>query len=368
MIETKAEKKNTWLEFFSDQNVRFPKKPKLIQGISIYEAPYGLGIQMRGGPNKIVIRGKNSTAVFSSLKPILDDGNKTVDQIFDDLSNTYEQNDIASVLRILHANSLLTSEEGSEENTSILVPITQLDYYNRVIGKTGFNRSSQEVFEIVAKTKVLLLLSENMIAPILTCMNMAGFKHIGLFGEGSLQDHISGNLLNFVNTKELSADSILENFQNKISDYQFIVLGIENPSTDFLLTVNSICLHENKPLIFITKKINTYEIGPYVSPYRSACYSCYTLRKNSYNEDAIHENVYQDDLTAKKRLSDNTIKGDDVLSTLVSAGFMLTEFVKIITGYAYPTLVNQVVEYDSLDGQFVYKRIMRVPGCPACSR
>lgn len=48
-MEEKNKQLNILQQFFSDKNANFPRQPKLVNGIRVYEAPKGLGIQFRGG-------------------------------------------------------------------------------------------------------------------------------------------------------------------------------------------------------------------------------------------------------------------------------------------------------------------------------
>ena len=105
MIST-AIQENIWQKFFTDPNIRFPAKPMLIREIGVYHAPNGLGIQFRGGPKKLVIRGKGTDQLFTALRTVMD-GNNTLEAIFNILQTDYDGNDIASILKILHAHSLL---------------------------------------------------------------------------------------------------------------------------------------------------------------------------------------------------------------------------------------------------------------------
>ncbi len=68
-------------EFFWDVNVKFPQAPKLVEGIRVYVAPNGLGIQFRGSSERVAIKGKRSIVLWEWLSRLLN-GEYTLDDIF----------------------------------------------------------------------------------------------------------------------------------------------------------------------------------------------------------------------------------------------------------------------------------------------
>lgn len=62
------------------KNVNFPYQPKLVNGIHVYEAPKGLGIQFRGGTEKFLIKGTEAYQIWGYLKNVLD-GKHTLEEI-----------------------------------------------------------------------------------------------------------------------------------------------------------------------------------------------------------------------------------------------------------------------------------------------
>lgn len=78
----KEKQLNILHQFFSDKNVHFPHFPKLVDGIHVYEAPKGLGIQFRGGAEKFLIKGADAYKIWKYLKPLLD-GTHRLEDIID---------------------------------------------------------------------------------------------------------------------------------------------------------------------------------------------------------------------------------------------------------------------------------------------
>lgn len=356
---------------FLDKNVRFPKKPKLIKEIGVYDAPYGLGVQFRGGAKKLVIRGKEASKLFQALNKVMD-GKNSLEDIIDVLDVDYDINDISSMLKILHAHNLLTAAEINAVNDPVNVNDVQLNYYNRVKGYTGFHQTGQDIQQAIQCSKILLIGSENLIPAILTQLELIGFKSVGLCYSAQ-KSHVDYSqyfnqkfLINSDITNQHETD-ILNHLNLKIDDYQYVIMAFENPNRHFLTSLNDFCIAKNKPSIFFSLIENNFEIGPFVLPRGSACFTCSVLRKNSYNEDGLFENIYQDGLSESNKLYDNQIIGIDLLATNIAAGVLVAEFSKIVASYSSPELLNTIIEYDALNGKFNHAEIIRVPGCPSCS-
>lgn len=359
------EKNAKWKNFFQDPNVRFPEKPRLLNEIHIYEAPYGLGVQFNGGPHPLIIRGKNVGEIFSALKQRMD-GALGWEQLVLDLSKDFEIDEVIHVLRILQANSLL--RDGVGTNGEVENPQTQ--YYNRVLGRSGFLKKGSDVYRIISSVK-LLLLSEGMMAELLLeHLLRVGFKaeNLTLFVLSDVNRDIiekMGVKLNLLDQSSIKACEA--NLQKIVGSYRFVISALPNPSDWFVNSLNRIAIIENVPTFYLSKQKEFFEIGPYVIPKRTSCIFCKTMRSNSYNEDAPIENSYQDLLKEKQMVIGDSAKGDDYISTLAATSIFLGEVVKVISGYAANGLINGSYSYDIINGFMKKQMILRIPGCPECN-
>jgi hypothetical protein len=361
-----------WNEFFLDQNVRFPKLPRLLDGISIYDAPYGLGIQFRGGPKKLVINGKSSSELFNVLRGKLN-GEKSLDSIFEEISVDHDVNEAATILKLLHAHNLLTDASAAALPQSADVPSTQLAYFERIAGRTAFNANGSDIARLLVNAKVLLIASEGLIPSFLLNLGIAGFRNVGLLhcptagAETDFGAYYPHTLMTHTSFAGMNDSETLNLLHTKADDYQYVIVGLENPSRSFLTMINDFCIARNMPVVFLALNANNFEIGPYVVPKGSSCYTCSVLRMNSYNQDALFENIYHDGLTENKYPIDKEIKGMDPVASNIATGLLVSDFARIVSGYSLPSLVNNITEYDILSGSIVTYPVMRVPGCLSCS-
>lgn len=368
-------KPTLWSEFFLDPNVRFPEYPKLIEGISIYDAPYGLGIQFRGGPKKLIIKGKFASEIFTDLKEKIT-GTFSLEQLLNDVGSRHDINEVATILKLLHAHNLLINAAiSSPTNTSpYQFSKNQVAFFSRTIGRTGFQVKGEDAAQTILNSKILLIASDGLIPSLMYNLDLAGFPNIGLFyysriadAESNFQQFFPNPLLTNTNISKLDEQKILNILHTKAEDYQYIVVAFENPSQSFLISINEFCINRNIPAIFIVAFENSFQIGPFVVPKASACYTCSVLRMNSYNNDSVYDNIFQDNLTKLNIIVDKDIVGFDQISVNIATGILIGDLTKIVTGHSLPMLVNQVLLYDSIGGLFNQCPLIRVPGCSSCS-
>ena len=162
-MEDKSMKNNILNQFFADKNVNFPRQPKLVNGIHVYEAPKGLGIQFRGGTEKFLVKGADTYQIWVYLK---------IDRV-----------NIASFLKTLHSYHLLEPNafvKGSPiEMLFDLFSEKQAQYYDRVVPQSGLNKCGEDVLKRIRNCKVLLIANE-VLAPLVSYqMQMAGFQDMG---------------------------------------------------------------------------------------------------------------------------------------------------------------------------------------------
>lgn len=368
--------KHIWSHFFEDQNIRFPEQPKLVDGISVYDAPYGLGVQFRGGPDKLVLRGKSSSALYNSLTRLLD-GKNTLNAIFDVTRADFDINEVATMLKILHSYNLLAdglhydAQVGPAEYDPWQL---QKDYYKRIIGKTAYNKSATAVVSAIGNAKVLLIASENLAPVFIYNLKLAGFKHIGLNYIRTESQEITPSysadeqeLMACTDITSLSDSDLRNELAKRIDDYHYVLVGMENASINFAQQLNEFCKIKNKKVLFVLSRDNQYEIGPYFVPNSTACYNCSILRQNSYKEDAIFDKIHSQHLHDTDQKLDNSVKGIDLVSASAAVGYAVSELSKIVSKLSKPNLINRIVNYDFLNGTIDNIHLMPVPGCPVCS-
>ena len=105
-------------------------------------------------------------------------------------------------------------------------------------------------------------------------------------------------------------------------------------------------------------------ICPTVLPGRTACYSCFELRKQSLK---VHYDEY---LNLSAHLKENeTLKHFKVHSTFLSTACNMAcyEIMRIIARHFYPQTYNQVLSFNFFSMELEKKQVLKLPRCPICS-
>lgn len=379
-MESKEKQLSVLNQFFGDVNVKFPQKPKIVSGIHIYEAPRGLGIQFRGGTEKFLIKGLDSYAIWNYLKNLLDGKHMLKDIIDDAMKVGIDVINMGNFLKTLHSyhllepDALITEEDRKDMHFDIF-SIKQIQYYNRIVPRSGLNKRGQDVLERIRNCKILLITNE-IFAPVVSYqLLLAGFRDIGFLVVASddsecAKDYVNDDINIMTYTYISSANNIeVRNIlSSKLSDYQYVLTVLSNPNLHFESEVSRMCTRFNRPMLPISVKENSYEVGPFYFPeMESPCISCYNLREQSYRKDAVYEYIYQESLRSNEKITDNQIKGFDYNSLAIMVNMATCQLKNAVAKVSQPKLIGSVFKFNSLNYIMSMDNVIKVPGCPSCS-
>jgi hypothetical protein len=147
-----------------------------------------------------------------------------------------------------------------------------------------------------------------------------------------------------------------------------VFTAINNPNFHFLHEISRFCNSRNKPILNISFVENKYEVGPFFFPNSyTACSTCYTLRKQSYETSPVYDFLYQNNLNQKNNVYDSQIKGFDIQGFLAVLNFAISDFKHVIGNLSKSTLVNKILQISTLNLELKNIEIIPVLGCPSCS-
>lgn len=379
-MEDKSMKNNILNQFFADKNVNFPRQPKLVNGIHVYEAPKGLGIQFRGGTEKFLVKGADTYQIWVYLKNMLD-GKHELEDILNKGAEEFKLDrvNIASFLKTLHSYHLLEPNafvKGSPiEMLFDLFSEKQAQYYDRVVPQSGLNKCGEDVLKRIRNCKVLLIANE-VLAPLVSYqMQMAGFQDMGFLVISSedtkgAKDYIGNqiNIMTYEDITGLMGGDLRNILFQKISDYQYVFTVLSNPNIFFLNEISRMCTIFNIPMLSVSIKDNNYEVGPFYFPEMgSPCISCYNLREQSYRLDSAYEYIYQQGLHNEGKKTDDEIMGFDYNSLAIVVNIAVCQFKNALAKVAQPKLIGGVFKFNSLTYVTSLENTFKVPGCPSCS-
>ena len=109
------------------------------------------------------------------------------------------------------------------------------------------------------------------------------------------------------------------------------------------------------------------EIGPFIEPNDSPCYTCMALRKRSAEEYPIEEQLYNDHLGEDENSRYPKLAGESIGHATASAGMLVEEAIRAAT------IINTPLTHGSVltlwyDGSVSHEPFVRIPRCPDCYR
>jgi molybdopterin-synthase adenylyltransferase len=364
--------------FLDDPNVRFPRQPRLVADLGIYKLPEGIGMQFRGGPAAISIRAPDAEALFDYLLPAMD-GSRDLAALVAGRPAGLSVDTIVEALSLLHAKGLLADAANAADavhaNTGGDLGLRrQILFWGRNLGITGFLSSAEEMQRRIDSAPILLIATGMVGAATHDLLVRSGCKRVDVIDwddDGSLLDTISalghacGRAAHLATT---SIDEAAATVRRFVGHAELVVTATRNAPSALLQEINAICLDRRRPVIFGNDEGSEFELGPYVLPHASACFSCKLLREASAHPNMLEEHVYQLAIEAVAGSGHRYPRGECIAAAGLIASHIVLETIRVITGAAPPTLLNSVQVISPLHGAFESHPVRRVPRCPACSR
>lgn len=367
-----------------DINLRFPRRPRLLPDLSIFEMPDGLGIQFRGAESPVILRGGVAGFALRSLMPMLD-GTRTLDDLIELCPTELSHETLLRTLSLLFTKGLIGAG-GSAERESQIRPASeslrvdgeilqrQLLFWGRKIGVTRGLESASQVQRLLETSKLILLGTGLFGAATFDILARSGCHDIQVLDwddNDVITRAVAANpvaqppSIHLLTNSTAEASSQLRALGDTAD---LIVVAARNAPAALFRAVNRISLERKCPWLRAHEDGTQIEVGPYVRPFESACYTCMELRESSARDFAVEEYLYQENLASPRRAGETLPRGEAVAVATLAASLVAGEVVRILTGIAAPTLLNAVLTVSPMSGSFETNRLLRVPRCPDCFR
>jgi bacteriocin biosynthesis cyclodehydratase domain-containing protein len=368
-----AEVIHTLRAMLEDRNLRFPAKPRLIQDINVFRMPDGLGIQFRGAQAPVILRGRHAEAALAFLLPALD-GTRTLDDFIVQCPSDVTQATLLKTLALLHTKGLLSSAGDEKPEPSDETMRRQLLFWGRKLGVTRNAGSQSEVQGRLAGSRLVLLGTGLFGAALYDILVRTGCINIdvldwdddGLLAEALANQPVPPQRL--VHLAPTSVEEAARNLGPMTSECDLLLTATRNAPAELFRAVNRLCLEQNKPWLRANDDGTNVEIGPYIRPFRSACYTCMAMRLASAEDLAVEEHLYQQHLAEARPAGITSPRGEAIPAATLAASLVAMETVRILSGLAATSLLNAVLTMEPVTGVFRTNRFLRVPRCPECYR
>lgn len=355
------------LSFLREGGTNFPKFPKLLEDIVVFQMPDGLGMQFRGLSNPVVLRGALVQSLLPKLLPLLD-GEHDVAELIERFSKDASKGEIAFLLKVLFSRGAIADCNKESVGKSIVDRKQQL-FYGRRLGLTRNSRSSSEVVEKITNARVAVIADGLLGAAVVDLLNRSGFENLivaALKSEENAEELYSGfPAATKIALIENSESAVRTFLLKEVISANLVVAALRNVPQSVFFAINEMCLQAEVQWLRAADNGSKVEVGPYVNPYDSPCFECMLVRQISVSDYAVEEELYQDFLQGQVSVSG--ILGESLGLVTQAAAYVAQEAVRIITAIERPQLEGSVLTFNS-SGTIEQNGFNRVPRCEACAR
>jgi len=357
----------------NDANLRFPARPRIIEDLRIFQMPDGLGLQLHFGDTPVVLRGRLAEKSFAFLHEYLD-GSRDLDDLASAVPLDLPLATISRTLWLLHAKGLLVDGGATSSPPSDPVIGRQSLFWGRHLGITRAADSAQVVQRRLNQAIIVVVatgLFGASTADLLMRTGCSNVKMLAWDDDAQIVDAPASAPQEPIAIERggpSTLDAAAEVVRNWAIDADLIVTATRNAPNQLFDAVNRISLRAGTPWLRGNLEASSIELGPYVHPNSSACFTCLQLRRRSTDPLAIERELDHADRAERPSPDGIPPIGEALFGATLGASHLTGEVVRIITGIAMPTLLNRVVTLSPITGEQRANMILRVPRCPECSR
>lgn len=352
----------------ADKKLGFPDKPQVVRDLQFFAMPDGLGLQVRGLVKSILLRGRLAETLVPWLLSICD-GKRTLAEIVSAAPDGVCAQDVADALFLLFKKGVIGVSHAHIAPDNDESMRRQLLFWGRQIGMTRNNESAEQVAVKLMQSRLLFIGNGLYGTCVYDMLCRCGFNDFVVLEWGP-DDFLSKTLASWTpQSTVLKLGSSLEQVRLALNEYlpevDLLVLAVRNCGSAFFQQINQLCLSHYRRWLCSHDRAGTIDIGPFVEPYSSACWTCMHLRQVSAMEDAISEALYDEEITKNPPL--DVLVGESITMATMAASMIAEEAIRIITVSRMPVFVDAVSTVAN-SGSFKTNRFRRVPRCPDCYR
>ena len=372
MVDTPGQGSLTAL--LGDRNRRFPLFPRMVTDVRVFRMPDGLGVRFHAGDTPTMLRGAKVDRVIDFLLPRLD-GSSSLEQLFESCPPDIPSTSLVRTLDLLHTKGLLA--DGLDP---VPAPETdpalkrQLLFWGRHVGATRSSNNGAEVQRRVAGTRCAVIGTGEFAALTVDLLTRSGCEDLRVIAwddDGELLASLAklpAPPREMAAPKQTSIEEVIDVLDGWVDDLDLVVTVTRNGPDALFEAVNRTCLRTDVPWLRADEDPSGYDIGPYVDPWSSACFTCLVLRRRSMQEHPIEDHLAQVDLATERDPGTTAPIGESIVSATLGASLVVSEVVRIATNLASPTLLNTVLHVSPTSGAVERNAVLRVPRCEACHR
>jgi bacteriocin biosynthesis cyclodehydratase domain-containing protein len=360
------------LAYLTDPNVWFPAHPRFVDDLSVVAMPDGLGVQVRGLAEPLILRGRFADVAIEYLLVALD-GTRGLSQLVAERPATLPPHALLRTLVLLHGRGALAEAESHPVEPPDDEGLRrQLLFWGRNLGITRANENAAAVRRRLETAHVVAVVGG--IAGM-TTLDLLGRCGIGtVVGVAWDEDPamleavaaLRGDLRVIDAAMSRPAD-LVRATRPEFDGADLVLTATRNASALLDAEINRACLDLRVRFLRAGVIENAVELGPLVLPYESGCIACMRARAMSAHPTPVEEDAYQ---RWRGDQGESAVGvppvGEPLYAGAIAAGLIVGEVMRVLTAVSMPTVINAVSTYSLASGEMRTNRFLRVPRCPEC--
>jgi molybdopterin-synthase adenylyltransferase len=358
-----------------------PYQPKLSS--SYYSIPMSKNeIQLRNAERIILLEGDSINDFFPKIVSLLD-GNFTVPQIIDKLSNTVPRDEVLEILD--HLNRFKLLEDGSIKIPEEFTREELIMYKDQLNLFSHFTETKYEVQRTLKRSKVGIIGLGQLgfqIAKLLAHSGIGylfGIDHrkvteknvliMSTFSEKNKyiaevlkKDCLGINPYLHFESKTKSFNSINEIIP-LLEGLDLVIVAQEEINPRLYEWVNEACINLGINWTSCESRGLKGFIGPTVIPKQTACYKCFEIRLNSNLQFYREALAFQNYIISHKEYREY---GELIMFIGLISNIMAMDVIKMLTNFMPPITLSRQILFDYYTMKSEFHEILRLPRCPSC--
>ena len=348
--------------------------------------PDGLGLQLHFGDLPVVLRGSLAESSFEFLRGHLD-GTRSLDELGAAVPENLPLPTVLRTLRLLHTKGLIVDGIANDEARLTWraepdpVIGRQLLFWGRHVGGTRAASSGAQIQSRLGHATVVLVGAGLFGAATADLLTRSGCGEVRLLAwdDGPAESADGVRMLDAMTTSVIQPAAsvsagpetlavLTATLRDWAPEADLIVTATRNAPDQLMELINRLSQQTATPWLRGNLEGSAIELGPYVQPHASACFSCLRLRSRSADPMAIEHELDHADRMKETNPQGLPPLGESLFGATLGASHLTGEVIRIITGIAVPALLNRVKTISPSSGEERINNVARVPRCPECSR
>jgi bacteriocin biosynthesis cyclodehydratase domain-containing protein len=365
-----SERARHLLSVLADPNLGLPVRPAITPDIAVMTLPDNLGVQIRGLPEPLILRGQLAETVVQYLLTA-SDGTRDLRDLLAQRPPMIDDHVVLRILWLFHSKGVVIHPGGNGDAEMAEPERRQRLFWGRNLSVTRAHKNADDVQAQLEAARVVMVAGGLFGAATIDVMQRSGIANLQtvLWDDyPTLFDGVVRSPGSLTVPERTGIVGLSEAVEPLLVDANLLVSATVNASTQLDIALNSIALDKRLPYLRGALVEDRLDIGPLVLPYESACVECMLAREASVRETPIEEELYQRWRADPERARPLPPVGEPLYAAAAGAGLMTGEVIRVLTGLRPVAVLNAVRTMSIATGETTVNKFLRVPRCPRCYR